>query len=660
MDLRGKPGLRPVRGGALALVVGSVGIALGAVACCEALFPPFGQVMYPQTKVPLHPGGHPVLTCLTLPSEAAQPFPSQAQNSPAVEEILSQAEKDFEDGRLDAALAKCWQAIELDSSSAHAYYLLGMIQEERKAHDEAKQALLQSVKLNPTQIASHVYLARLYLVGKEWRAAENEFQAAVRLGDVTGTARFGLALALLAQSRYSDALPHLLAAVEVDARDPERLFTLIATELQLKQVVNARRNMSRLEVISRRDPWVFFRLGKLLQEHGMSKDADAKFERATALLAETKDSPPPDFKLSDLYLEIARLRFERHDYFATIKYLEKIEPGTLGAKSQANALHLEGAALLGFGRVRDSQIKLKQAAERDTENPDLAFRLIWADVQARDMKAATATADAARDKWPELPNIQRILAIVERERAPERARVPFSAEWHLKGEGLVCCPCKVPCPCRSNGQPTYGHCENTGVFRIAQGHYGDISLDGLTFVAVSGSMNTESELPSSLYVEASATDGQLIAIERLTQSFNPLVPFFFLNTKRAPISFMKSPEEKDYEVKIPGVLQIKIQRQLNARGEPLMPTAAVDYFSNTLEYARNLTYKIWGGDGSLKSDYSGRQANYRRIDVDSRDYEERRMLIQFADGSGFFNDKQLELIKSLKLPTLRNYPKPGK
>src|SRR6516165_10725373 len=34
-------------------------------------------------------------------------------------------------------------------------------------------------------------------------------------------------------------------------------------------------------------------------------------------------------------------------------------------------------------------------------------------------------------------------------------------DWHLKGEGVVCCPCAVPCPCRTNGRPTYGHCEAT-------------------------------------------------------------------------------------------------------------------------------------------------------------------------------------------------------
>jgi len=166
--------------------------------------------------------------------------------------------------------------------------------------------------------------------------------------------------------------------------------------------------------------------------------------------------------------------------------------------------------------------------------------------------------------------------------------------------------------------------------------------------------------PPYLYVGQSANDDQLIALERLIQSFNPLRPLTILNVKRTELSFRKLPKDQVYEVKIPGVLDIKIQRQLDAQGEPLMPTAALDYFSNTLEYARNSIYKAWAPDGSLRWDYSGRQANYRRIDLDSRAYEERKMLIQFADGSGFFNDKQLELIKSLKLPTLRNYPKPGK
>jgi hypothetical protein len=33
------------------------------------------------------------------------------------------------------------------------------------------------------------------------------------------------------------------------------------------------------------------------------------------------------------------------------------------------------------------------------------------------------------------------------------------ASWSLKREGVVCYPCRVPCPCRTNGKPSYGHCE---------------------------------------------------------------------------------------------------------------------------------------------------------------------------------------------------------
>jgi len=195
--------------------------------------------------------------------------------------------------------------------------------------------------------------------------------------------------------------------------------------------------------------------------------------------------------------------------------------------------------------------------------------------------------------------------------------------------------------------------------RITEGHYANVRLDGLVFAIMGDFMNPQI-MPTNLYVSRSATDDELIALERIFQSFNPLRPWMFLNVTRTELSFVSSPKRKMYEVTIPRLLQIKIQRQLDTNSKPLIATAALDYFSNTLEYARNELYKAWNADGSLKWDYSGRQANYRTIDADFRDYQERRMLIQFGDGSGYFNTNQLELIKSLRLPTLSNYPKPHK
>ncbi len=582
------------------------------------------------------------------------------EKRPPLDEVLRQAQAALEADRLEEALGRCREAIELDPRSAHAYYLLGVVDLERGAQDEARQALLQSVKLDPSHIGTHVYLGKVYLVSKEWTAAAREFQAATRLGDATGSGEFGQALAVLGESHYQEALPHLLASVNADPKDPERLYTLLATELQLKQVDAARHHLAEIEQLNPDDPWIHARLGQILAKHGMTEAAEAMLDRAASLLAKTAKSPgPPDLKRSDLYLEIARLRYGEHDYRGTLEELNKIEASRLGPQAQAEMYHLQGAALLEEGQAQEARDKLRRAAEMNPSAADYFVHWAWAELLAGDMKAAASAAEIAKREWPQVSNVQLLLAILERERMPERVRVPFSAPWHLKGHGLVCCPCKVPCPCRSNAPPTYGHCENTGAYRITEGHYADIRLDGLTFAAVDALMGEE-KIPSSVYVDSSSTDEQVIALERIFQTFNPLHPFLFLNVKRAKVSFVVSQPGRTYEVSVPGVIQIKIQRQLDSKGEPLVRTAALDYFSNTLEYARNLTYKVWDDDGKLRWDFSGRQANFRTVDLDSQAYRDQQMLVQYIDESGFFNRKQLELIKSLKLPTLRSYPKPAR
>ena len=122
---------------------------------------------------------------------------------------------------------------------------------------------------------------------------------------------------------------------------------------------------------------------------------------------------------------------------------------------------------------------------------------------------------------------------------------------------------------------------------------------------------------------------------------------------------MHLPQSPTYEVEIPGRIHLKVQRQLDAQGRPLMRTAAIDYFSNIIEYAENLADEVWDEDGRLRWNFSHRQANLRFIDLKARDYQSGMMLDQFADRSGFFNSKHLELIRALNLPMLSSYPGPN-
>ena len=80
---------------------------------------------------------------------------------------------------------------------------------------------------------------------------------------------------------------------------------------------------------------------------------------------------------------------------------------------------------------------------------------------------------------------------------------------------------------------------------------------------------------------------------------------------------------------------------------------------NTIEYAQNLVYRLWDPGGRLRLDDSGKQANFRVIDLDASDFRELKMLFQYIDGTGYFNEHQLELIRSQNLPMLKSYPRPN-
>src|SRR5882724_10377009 len=56
--------------------------------------------------------------------------------------------------------------------------------------------------------------------------------------------------------------------------------------------------------------------------------------------------------------------------------------------------------------------------------------------------------------------------------------------WHITGDWFDNCSCAVACPCTFAQAPDNGVCESVLFWHIRHGHYGDVSLDGLSFVRV--------------------------------------------------------------------------------------------------------------------------------------------------------------------------------
>ena len=104
-----------------------------------------------------------------------------------------------------------------------------------------------------------------------------------------------------------------------------------------------------------------------------------------------------------------------------------------------------------------------------------------------------------------------------------------------------------------------------------------------------------------------------------------------------------------FNVSIPDILEIAVDRNWGLSAPPMSMVAAADHFANAIEYVQNIRYRIHDDKAGLNFDYSRRQANYRLINVTGQHYLTKSMLVQFADGKGWFSGQQIALIKNQKL-----------
>ena len=237
--------------------------------------------------------------------------------------------------------------------------------------------------------------------------------------------------------------------------------------------------------------------------------------------------------------------------------------------------------------------------------------------------------------------------------AHSRTAHSTSSDWHLKGEGVVCCPCAVPCPCRTNGGSTYGHCEATLYLHIREGHYGSVRLDNLNVVDTSGACGMSYEKLAAMYLDPSTPPEVQEAFLQLMAGFHAAATAEFPYVRVAPIHVQVTGGHL-FQVSIPEILDMAVDRNWGQAQPPLPAYAAQDLFANALQYVQNIRYRMHDEGARLHFDYSRRQANYRSIDLDAADYRERRMIVQYLDGTGWFNAAMLKIVNEqhLLLPDL--------
>lgn len=165
--------------------------------------------------------------------------------------------------------------------------------------------------------------------------------------------------------------------------------------------------------------------------------------------------------------------------------------------------------------------------------------------------------------------------------------------WEVKGEYFETCSCDYLCPCVPGnlaGKQTKGHCDFAFVFRIDEGRYGNLKLNGLNFVVVGhapGPTMSDGNIGVGLILDERASPEQREALTQIGSgqgggpmaALGPLVGQI-LGVEARPIRFHK--EGLTCDVFVPEVLNQAVEGVPSPvkEGEPL-------YIDNTVHPANS-------------------------------------------------------------------------
>ena len=145
-------------------------------------------------------------------------------------------------------------------------------------------------------------------------------------------------------------------------------------------------------------------------------------------------------------------------------------------------------------------------------------------------------------------------------------------DWRIHGPSLTTCNCDIGCPCQFNSLPTKGDCRAAMVVQVDDGHFGDVSLDGVRFgvlVAWPGPIH-EGKGEAQPFVDENATPEQRDAVLAIIAGehtdpgatiFNVFAATFdtIHDPILAPIDFAADQDARTGHFSVPGVVDVSCE-----------------------------------------------------------------------------------------------------
>ncbi len=128
---------------------------------------------------------------------------------------------------------------------------------------------------------------------------------------------------------------------------------------------------------------------------------------------------------------------------------------------------------------------------------------------------------------------------------------PTATRFDVRADALESCNCPPNCPCQFGGMPTNGSCHFLIGYRVQEGMFGKVKLDGAKFVTICvypGAIH-EGNGSVALFVDESLSDAQADAIAQILSGKHGGMPWEAL---AATVSSFDGPIRSKIEMTVKG------------------------------------------------------------------------------------------------------------
>lgn len=307
---------------------------------------------------------------------------------------------DIQLGQIEVGRKEIEEAVKLDPSNARAQMLLGEVSLRMGAPVAAEKAALEVLRRSPSNAPAAVLLADSFLARKEWKKAEQIYQALMKQLPKSPVGYLKMGMSRKQQGIPGEAAGFFAQAIERNPRDLTAINEYIFALAAAKDTAKAKKVLDDTVAQEPKNPLLWDMVGRFQLASGKPAEAEAAFLKSIELAPEFTS---PYYQLGVMYA--SQKKFQESEK----RLREVIEKND----KNVGAHVLLGMVINSQGRIDEANREYRKALSLSPKNPLAANNLAsnLAD-GGGNLDEALKFAQIAREAAPEEPSIEDTLGWV--------------------------------------------------------------------------------------------------------------------------------------------------------------------------------------------------------------------------------------------------------